>query len=224
MPSMEMLHRLTIGIGSGAIGCAHDRIIPNLGLFGGYPGGKRNTFMVRYHNFQELIDKRLPLMHEIGDPREFLNYPYADVVNLPHIPPTIEVQDKDLFISDNGSAGGLGDPVDRDPALQKADLDSSLSTEDITRNIYCIAANYNEKARQWEIDEKATKKLREAKRKERLSRGVPVEQWWQKARQSLLGKDLDPLLTEMYSSSMKLSEDFTREFKDFWGLPNDFTF
>ena len=224
MPTMEMLHRLTIGIGSGAIGCAHDRIIPNLGLFGGYPGGKRNTFMARYHNFQELIDKRLPLIHEIGHPREFLNYKYADIINLPHIPPTIEVRDKDLLISDNGSAGGLGDPIARDPALQKADLDSSLTTEEITRNVYCIEADYDEKARAWRIDEKATRQLREAKRKERLSRGVPVEQWWQKARQRMLNKDLDPLLAEMYSSSMKLSEDLTREFRDFWGLPSDFTF
>jgi acetone carboxylase alpha subunit len=224
MPSMEMLHRLTVGIGSGAIGCAHDRIIPNLGLFGGYPGGKRNTFMARYHNFQELIEKKLPLLHEIGHPKEFLNYPHADIINLPHIPPTIEVRDKDLFISDNGSAGGLGDPIDRDPALQKADLDNCLTTKEISRNIYCIEVCYDEKVKQWRIDDEATKKLRKAKRDERLSRGVPVEQWWQKARQRLIDKELDPLLAEMYSSSMKLSENFTREFKDFWGLPNDFTF
>jgi len=40
----------------------------------------------------------------------------------------------------------------------------------------------------------------------------------------LLEKKLDPLLIEGYRSSMKLSEGFTREFKDFWGLPNDFAF
>jgi acetone carboxylase, alpha subunit len=53
---------------------------------------------------------------------------------------------------------------------------------------------------------------------------VPVEEWWRKARQRLVDKQLDPLLIEMYRSSMKLSIGFTREYKDFWGLPNDFTF
>ena len=51
-----------------------------------------------------------------------------------------------------------------------------------------------------------------------------MEEWWRKARQRLVDKQLDPLLIEMYHSSMKLSEGFTREYKDFWGLPNDFTF
>jgi len=222
MPTMDMLHRLTVGIGSGAIGCAHDRIIPNLGLFGGYPGGKRNTFLVRYHNFQDLVSKRLPLIHEIGDPREFKNYKYGDVMYFNYMPPTIEVKDKDLLVVDNTSPGGLGDPVERDPALQKADLDNGLTNLDITRRIYCIEASYDGKAKEWKIDEEATKKLREAKRKERLSRGVPVEEWWQKSRQRLLKKDIDPLLLEMYRSSMKLSQNFTREFKNFWGLSNDF--
>ncbi len=224
MPTMDMLHRVTVGIGSGAIGCAHDRIMPNLGLFGGYPGGKRNTFLVRYHNFQDVIARKLPLIHEIGDPREFMKYPHADVIHLNHMPPTIEVRDKDLLIADNGSAGGLGDPTERAPALQKADLDAGLTNLDISKRVYCIEASYDSKAKEWKIDEKATRKLREAKRKERLSRGVPVEEWWQKARQRLVDKQLDPLLIEMYRSSMKLSIGFTREYKDFWGLPSDFTF
>ncbi|NQT47791.1 MAG: hypothetical protein HQ578_02315, partial [Chloroflexi bacterium] len=214
---------LTLGIGSGAIGCAHDRIMPNIGMFGGYPGGTRNTFLVRYHNFQEMIDKRLPLIHEIGHPAEFMNQKYAEVFHYDHIPPTIEIFDKDLLTTDNASAGGLGDPIERNPALQKADLDNGQTNEDITRNIYCIEASYDEKAKEWKINEEGTKKLREAKRKQRLSRGVPVEQWWQKSRQRLLNKDLDPLLLEMYQSSMKLSEGFTRELKDFWALPEDFT-
>lgn len=222
IPTMDMLHRLTLGIGSGAIGCAHDRIMPNIGMFGGYPGGTRNTFVVRYHNLQELIDKRVPLIHEIGHPSEFPNQEHADVFYYDHIPPTIEVYDKDLMVTDNASAGGLGDPIERAPALQKADLDNGQTNEDITRNIYCIQVSYDEKAKEWRVDEAATKKLREAKRKERLSRGVLVEQWWHRARQRLMDKELDPLLLEMYHSSMKMSEGFTREFKDFWALPDDF--
>ncbi len=223
LPTMELLHRLTVGVGSGAIGCAHDRILPNIGMFGGYPGGKRNTFLIRYHDFQKMIDERVPLVHEIGNPAEFRNQKHAEVIYYNHMPPAVEVFDKDQLVVDNSSAGGLGDPIERKPALAKADLDNGLSNEEITRNIYCIEAGYDEKEKEWKIDEDATKRLREEKRKQRLSRGVPVKQWWRKSRKRLLDKDLDPLLVEMYQSSMKLSENFTREFKDFWGLPNDFS-
>ena len=50
-----------------------------------------------------------------------------------------------------------------------------------------------------------------------------MEEWWQKSRKRLLTKDIDPLLIEMYQSSMKLSKNFTQEFKDFWAMPDDFS-
>ena len=115
MPTMDMLHRVTVGIGSGAIGCAHDRIIPNLGLFGGYPGGKRNTFLVRYHDFRDTVNKRLPLIHEIGDPRTFMDYPYAEVRRLNHMPPTIEVKDKDAADRGQRLPGRPGRPHRKGP-------------------------------------------------------------------------------------------------------------
>ena len=117
----------------------------------------------------------------------------------------------------------MGDPIERNLKLQKEDLDNGLTNAEISRNIYCIEATYEEKEKEWKIDVDGTKKLREKKRKERLTRGVPVEKWWQKSRQRLLDKDIDPLLIEMYQSSMKLSESFTQEFKDFWAMPDDFS-
>jgi acetone carboxylase alpha subunit len=159
----------------------------------------------------------------LDHPAEFIERFPGEVITLSHMPPPMEVQEGDMFFSDNSSPGGLGDPIERAPMLQKADLDNGLTNVEISRNIYCIEANYNEKEKEWKIDEDGTAKLRDEKRKQRLSRGVPVKQWWQKSRKRLLDKDLDPLLVEMYQSSMKLSENFTREFKDFWGLPDDFS-
>jgi len=224
LPTMELVHRMTTGMGSGAIGCAHDRILPNIGLFGGYPGGKRNTFMIRYHNFQDMIEKRIPLVHRIGDPREFRNQEHAEVFYFDHMPPAVEVQENDMLIVDNGSAGGLGDPIEREPSLQKADLDNGLTNQDISRNVYCVAADYDEQSREWRIDEGETRKLRDAKRQERLSRAVPVREWWLQSRQRVENKEIHALLAEMYASSMKMSPNFTREFKEFWGLGEDFGF
>lgn len=224
LPSINMIHGAGQCVAAGLNGCAHDRLIPNLGLFGGYPGGKRTTFLLRYDDLAERMEKRLPLfLHGLDHPSEFIERFPGEVITLNHMPAPMEVKEGDVFFGDNASPGGLGDPIERSLALQKSDLDSGLTNEEISRNIYCIEANVDEMTKEWEIDGDATKKLREKKRKERLSRGVPVEQWWQQSRQRLLDKDLDPLLTEMYRSSMKLSGDFTREYKDFWALPNDFS-
>jgi acetone carboxylase, alpha subunit len=170
------------------------------------------------------VNNRLPLVHEVGHPKEFLSYPHGDIMYFDYMPPCMEVFDKDVYVVDNSSAGGLGDPIERDPALQKADLDNGLTNEEISRNMYCIAVHYDEKAKEWKVDDEETRKLRAAKRKERLSRGVPVEQYWQQARQRILDKKLDPMLREAYQSSMKLSQGFTRDYKDFWALPDDFAF
>ncbi len=133
------------------------------------------------------MNKRLPLIHEIGDPKDV----HELSVRRRHVLQSHAArhggQGQGPLIVDNASAGGLGDPIERDPALQKADLDNGLTNDEITRRMYCIEASYDEKAKEWRIDEEATEKLREAKRKERLSRGVPVEKWWQKARQRIAG-------------------------------------
>ena len=101
-------------------------------------------------------------------------------------------------------------------------MDNGLTTEWQASNIYCVKARYDAEEKRWKVDEVGTRELREAKRKERLSRGVPVKKWWQRYRQRLMDRDMDDKILEMYQSSMRLSEAFTQEFKDFWALPDDF--
>lgn len=222
LPKITMIHGAGQCVAAGLVGCAHDRLIPNIGMFGGYPGAKRTTFLLRYDNLAERMEKREPLyLHGMDHPSEFVDRFPGEVIPLSHMPPPMEVHEGDVVFSDNGSAGGLGDPIERDLVLQKADLDNGLTNEEISRKVYCIAANYDERTKEWTVDKEETTKLREEKRKERLSRGVPVEEYWQKTRQRVVEKDLDPLLTEMYQSSMKLSESFTQEFKDFWALSEE---
>src|SRR4030042_5673286 len=91
-----------------------------------------------------------------------------------YMPPCMEVFDKDVYVVDNSSAGGLGDPIERDPALQKADLDNGLTNEEISRNMYCVAVHYDEKAKEWKGDEEETKKIRPARRRESRSWGGAV--------------------------------------------------
>ncbi len=222
IPTMYMPHGSRQMVASGAIGCAHDRIIPNLGLFGGYPGGRRNTILVRYANYQELLEKRQPLLCEIGDPREFGQQIQGEVLFLDHVLPPVEVHEGDLMIADNAAAGGLGDPIDRSPASVVSDLDEGLATEWMARNVYCVGVSYDDETKTWRTDEAETKRLREAKRKERLARGVPVKEWWQQARQRFMARSFDDRIVEMYRSSASLSQTFAQEVKDFWALPDNF--
>ena len=223
IPQIVMLHNTKQTVASGAIGCAHDRILPNLGQFGGYPGGKRNTFLIRYHNLQELIDKRQPLLHELGHPAELKDRIQGQITDLGLLPPPTEVYEGDMLSSNSAAAGGLGDPIERDPAWLKADLDEGLATEWMTRNVYCVEVSFDERAKEWKVDEAATENLRQAKRKERLARGVPVKDWWQKSRQRFMKREFDGQIVEMYQSSARLSQAFAQEVKDFWALPDDFT-
>ncbi len=219
-----LIYGTKLAIASAMLGSASRGIIPNLGMFGGYTGGRQNAILIRNTNVPELIQNRQPLFHETGFPGdpEFKKRVKGDIFQPWRWSPPAELHDWDIMLSDYSSAGGLGDPIERDPQRIKSDMDNGLNTEWQASNIYCVKTSYNEGEKQWKVDEAATKKLREAKRKERLARGVPTKDWWQRSRQRLVERDIDDKILEMYQSSMRLSEAFTREFKDFWALPDDF--
>ena len=205
-----------------------ERICPNTGMFGGYPGQNGFGKVMTNTNMMQLIDQRKPLAHGEG---------YPGVGDLEGnirgnlIIPWVNSYVKAIFghgaVSQMyfGAAGaGVGDPVKRAPALAKEDLDNGLLTIDCCRRIYCIDASYDDKAEKWVIDEKNTAKLRERKRKERLAKGIPAKEWWQKRRQDIVEGKLTPLLKEMYNDSLAKGQRWPGEFRAFWQLPEDFTF
>ncbi len=224
IPTIGMIHRSKQLVGSAAVGTASDWIIPNLGQFGGYPGGRRNTILLRYDNLPERMEKREPLTYELGHPATLEERFPGEVHDCGLIPAPRELFEGDLLATNSASGGGIGDPIERNPAGVKADLDDGLCTDWQARSIYCVEACYDEEAKEWTVDEDATAKLREAKRKERKDRSVPVKEWWEKSRARLMERKIDPLLLEMYGSSAKLSPAFAQEFIDFWGLPDDYAF
>ena len=75
-----------------------------------------------------------------------------------------------VFIAAGGGAG-YGDVLEREPALVIEDLKLSLITEWQAKNVYRVV--YDEKTLR--IDEEATRELREAEKRERLTKGVPYE-------------------------------------------------
>ncbi|MFN8625946.1 MAG: hydantoinase B/oxoprolinase family protein [Candidatus Binatia bacterium] len=223
MPLMGMIHRGREIVGSALVSGGTYFILPNLGLGGGYPGGKLMRAVVRNTNVAQLMAERRPLVHDIGHPAH-PNYEQAlsaDVWHPHHIPEPFTLQDGDITIDAHGAPGGFGDPIERDPAAVKRDLDNGLTTPDIAERIYGLAASYDTAAQAWTVDAAATARRRAATRAERLRRAVPVQQWWRAARRRLTTHALPPLIGEMYASSMRLSAPFAGEFRAFWALPDD---
>jgi acetone carboxylase alpha subunit len=225
IPTVVMVHNTRKCVASAAIGTASDGIIPNIGQFGGYCGGRRNTIHVRFDNVQEKLKRREPLLYELGHPGELkdrLKEMGGEIVDHGLLPEPMEVVEGDLLIASSGAGGGLGDPIERDPASIKEDLNNGLATEWQARNIYCVEAEYDGREKEWRIDPDATSELRQARRKERLSRGMPTKEWWKQAREKFVTRDMDEKIQEMYRSSASLSPTFAEEIREFWALPRDF--
>jgi len=223
-----MLHRVDWGILESLGLNATRHMLENRGIFGGYPGNLHYGYVVRNANTKELIEQRLPLPHTEGDPRnpDVKKLMKGDITLIKHWYCSDEVlRDYDLVqILHNANNGGYGDPIDRDLGLIKSDLDLGFTTEEACRNVYCAQVNYSKKEEDWTIDEQKTRELREMRRKERLQKGIPFKEWWQKTRDQIMKGELDPLLLEMYRNSMEKGPRFAEEFRQFWSLPQDFTF
>ncbi len=77
----------------------------------------------------------------------------------------------EIYMICQGSGGGYGDVLERDPALVMKDLAEDLMSHENARDIYKVV--YDE--RTLVVDEAATTELRAAYRRERISRGKPFD-------------------------------------------------
>jgi len=230
-----------------------DPIPMNTGMFGGYPMVHNQCAYVHEPNLQKLIEERRPLIHERGDPRNpDIKTRLGGKVGGPY-GSTPRVYDDVLKHGDvmqtyvQSSAGGYGDPIERDPKLAKKDLDNGVLSLEMCRKVYCIEASFNPQADEWVIDEQKTRELRRQERERRLKK-MSVAEWWQKSQKNLVQGDLPPVLKRMYNNSLKVEElpqtfdpiwntasggnfrctpkgqRWPGEFRAFWNLPEDFVF
>ena len=222
----QMIHNSKLLIAAGITTSGDGAILINDGLFGGYPGPRQKNIALRNNNISQLIEQRKPLVHEIGHPARpsYEGRVQGEILVYDHLVEYMMVSNGDIFINMERSPGGVGDPIERNPSLVRTDLENGLATQEIASDIYCVKTSYDDATKEWQVDEAATKRLRQRKRKQRLGKGIPVKQWWQKARDRLLSQSLDPLLQEMYQNSMKMSQPFARELREFWALPEEFNF
>ena len=209
-------HQLVYTLGEGFVhaGC---------GLFGGYPAPTNFRNCVRNTDMPKRIAAREPYPirerdteaseltgNVTGEPRRDK---YAN--SLPE-----SYQEYDIYSSFLTGGHGLGDVIERDPALVIADLNGDLLLPRFAAMAHGVIAEQDDDGR-WVLDAAATEQRRRDIRQARLDRSIPVAEWIETQRARVQRMDFIPPVREMYEQSIALSDQWAESFRRFWELPND---
>jgi acetone carboxylase alpha subunit len=194
-----------------------------IGVSGAYPGPASFMISARGTNLEERIAEG----DTPRDARELLEMTDDGRLKVDNLEiwktdcPELALKDNDLFVDAAGSSGGWGDPLDRDPALVIADLNSGMCPiYEFVSDMHGVVAAQNDGG-EWTLDLQATAAKRSALRQARLDESVHVEQWWREERKQVETCNFLPEVVEMYSQSLSFAK-FRSEFTAFWQVPNDF--
>jgi N-methylhydantoinase B/oxoprolinase/acetone carboxylase alpha subunit len=213
-------------------GCAgiRSKLVGNHGMYGAYPKWPERGSYAADTNVKELIDQQKPLLHERGDPSDpdMLRNIKARIRETDLITPFVTpevLHEYDLVVHHVSGAQALGDPIERDPALVKSDLDAGWTREWVASNINRVVASYDDKGKEWHVDEAATARRRDETLDARKASAVPFREWWAGERKKVMARErMDDAVLEMWRSSMRLSPKYGDDVRSFWQLPDDFTF
>ena len=155
------------------IGAAGSKFPRSAALFGGYQSPPIPCVRLKGHNLEEIFNESQN------------NIPYSswELLTNPEIkgdfsfqtlnsPMEITEEGEILYIHSHGG-GGYGDVLERDPELVIKDLKDGSTSDWAVQNIYKVA--YDPET--YEVDEKKTRRLRNAQRKARIKRGKPYEEF-----------------------------------------------
>ncbi len=152
------------------------------GIFGGY--GSRSYPLCKV--------KGVNVFEVMKDNRELLRYTIEDIMNdrpfpgaqysTHHMGLQLEfAQPGELYMISQGSGGGYGDVLDRDPEMVASDFLDGLVSMRTVQSIYHVVLNEETGA----VDVEATAKARDAERAKRKARGKPYKEFvkeWQTAK------------------------------------------
>jgi N-methylhydantoinase B/acetone carboxylase alpha subunit len=202
------------------------RMFAASGLFGGYPAASSYRHNLHRTDLVESARRGRPYPVRDGDPevsemtelakgeREF----DKRTITLPRL-----YEPGDLYLSVLNGAPGFGDPLEREPARVAADVQGGVLLPRYAERVYGVMLRPSTTAG-WEVDVEATARRRVALREERRRRAVPAAEWVQKERERIMRRGLIEPVQQMYRESMSLNEGWARTYREFWSLPEDFTF
>jgi acetone carboxylase, alpha subunit len=156
-------------------GCEGSKFPSAQGLFGGYSCPSYQLCKIKGVNVFDVL-KREPnaiaefdILHLMNE-RPIKGATYSSV----DMGMTFELcSEGELFMICQGSGGGYGDVLERDPALVMKDLAEDLMSHEAASDIYQVV--YDE--RTLVVDEEATRARRDAYRQQRIRRGRPFDEF-----------------------------------------------
>ncbi|WP_227429699.1 hydantoinase B/oxoprolinase family protein [Psychrobacter sp. I-STPA6b] len=144
------------------------------GMFGGYGCPTYPLSIVKNINIYEII-KNDPSQFNLSIERIMNERPFegGDYITY-HMGLQFErCQEGELYMISQGSGGGYGDILERDPELVMDDLQLNRISAHTATNIYKVV--WDEET--FVVDQEATERLRNEERQARLKRGVPYDEF-----------------------------------------------
>ena len=176
------------------------------GLFGGYPGCSSYFYWMLNTDMYEVIDKQLEIPFEVEQVPQFLSGEY---ISSPPTVPARDLKSGDMWVaSSHGGGAGLGDPIEREPALIIKDIENRIASLEVAQKVFCVAIN----PKTLEVDYKETKKLREERRRERLERGEPGIKYLKRIVDARKEKRLPKVVLDFFNETEKFCPTFKMEF------------
>lgn len=156
-------------------GCEGSKFPSAQGLFGGYSCPSYQLMKIKGINIFDVLQKD-PAAVKVFDIVELMNRrPIAGgTYTSQDMGMTFELcNEGEIYMICQGSGGGYGDVLERDPELVMKDLREDLMSHENARDIYRVV--YDEAS--LVVDAEATAELRAAYRRERIARGKPFDQF-----------------------------------------------
>ena len=199
------------------------------GIMGGYPHANGHRLYLHGTNFKEVAESQAPypVRTEAIDAatcsfdRMLEGTPYRSERS--HTLGRI-MHNGDLLHCPMSGSPGFGDPLDRSPDSVAKDVDEGVYSAEVVERAFGVVCVHDEKTDTWSVDEEATARRRDSIRKQRGAKSVPFDEFYEAQRNKVLAGDLIGPVKEMLAGSMELSTTWGASFREFWKLPEDFTF
>ena len=130
----------------------------------------------------------------------------------------------DVVVYNMAGAPGFGDPLGRDPEAVKEDLEGGIYSPQAAERIYGVISSYDPATQTWSINIEKTEKKRSEIKALRQERSVPFSEFYEKQKERILNRQLNPPFIEAMQESFALSSKWAKEYREFWNLPEDFNF
>jgi N-methylhydantoinase B/oxoprolinase/acetone carboxylase alpha subunit len=184
-----------------------NKIPSNQGLFGGYPGPATLFEWMTRSDFKEVVQKFPEMMAGTID----LSQLSSDEYFSEHVCTTsgkrVLTQGDMWHSTTHSGATGLGDPLERDPALIVEDVLNKKVSLDVALKAYAVAMD----PQSLEIDHDETEKLREERRKERLEQGIPGLKYLEELVKMREEKRLSKPALDLFEETENFCPAFIRE-------------